>query len=130
MDAAAKLLEIYPEESFKPQLKIIIPYQGTLTEDPDPDNTNQQSRENHSQYKPRPWPTSNGPSYIEKTLEDLPLSEIIKIAASTPEHLLPVCTICNFPMVYPCSINPAPTYTDPSTLPCVKRHTSTGETVH
>src|SRR6516164_351012 len=72
-----------------------------------------------------------GPSYIEKTLERLSLSEIIKIVANTPEHLPPTCTLCGHPVMFPCSVDPhPPPYTDPFTLPCVIRHTRTGETVH
>jgi hypothetical protein len=34
-------------------------------------------------------------------------------------------------MMHPCSVAPQPpTFTDPSSLPCVTRHTRTGETVH
>ena len=89
--------------------------------DPGPSNTEM----NSNPPAPKPFLSTTGPSYIEKTLERLSLSEIIKIVANTPEHLLPVCTICNFPMVYPCSVilGDHRSGDDPCTLPCVTRHT-------
>jgi len=89
--------------------------------DPGPSNTEM----NSNPPTPKPFLSTPGPSYIEKTLERLSLSEIIKIVANTPEHLLPVCTICNFPMVYPCSVilGDHRSGDDPCTLPCVTRHT-------
>jgi hypothetical protein len=72
----------------------------------------------------RPFSSTPGQSFIEHTLSRLSLDEIMRISADVPEHLLPTCTICNFPMMYPCSADPQPpSYTDPSTLPCVIRHT-------
>ena len=110
-----------------PTLTIVI---GGI-EDPEQIIGETQSNFDFRPAKPQPFWTTPGQSYIEKTLERMSLSEIIKTIANTPEHLLPICTICNFPMIYPCSVDPhPPTYTDPSTLPCVTRHTRTGETVH
>ena len=95
--------------------------------DPGPSNTEM----NSNPPTPKPFLSTPGPSYIEKTLERLSLSEIIKIVANTPEHLLPTCTLCGHPVMFPCSVDPhPPPYTDPFTLPCVIRHTRTGETVH
>ena len=95
--------------------------------DPGPSNTEM----NSNPPAPKPFLSTTGPSYIEKTLERLSLSEIIKIVANTPEHLLPTCTLCGHPVMFPCSVDPhPPPYTDPFTLPCVIRHTRTGETVH
>jgi len=110
-----------------PTLTIVI---GGI-EDPEQIIGETQSNFDFRPARPQPLWTTPGQSYIEKTLERMSLSEIIKTIANTPEHLLPICTICNFPMIYPCSVDPhPPTYTDPSTLPCVTRHTRTGETVH
>ena len=110
-----------------PTLTIVI---GGI-EDPEQIVEKTQSKSENRSNNHRPFWTTPGQSYIEKTLERMSLSEIIKTIANTPEHLLPICTICNFPMIYPCSVDPhPPTYTDPSTLPCVTRHTRTGETVH
>ena len=104
---------------------------GSAPKDPDGVNGKSQSFPPSASYNHQPFLTTPGPSYIEKILERMSLDEIIKTIANTPEHLLPICTICNFPMIYPCSVDPhPPTYTDPSTLPCVIRHTRTGETVH
>jgi hypothetical protein len=87
----------------------------------DPHPLNTETTSHPSTFKP--FLSTPGISYIEKTLESLPLSEIISIVRDTPEHLLPICTICNFPMLHPCSSVPGDRrYTDPSTLPCVKRH--------
>ena len=110
-----------------PTLTIVI---GGI-EDPEQIIGETQSNFDFRPAKPQPFWTTPGQSYIEKTLERMSLSEIIKTIANTPEHLLPICAICNFPMIFPCSVDPhPPTYTDPSTLPCVTRHTRTGETVH
>ena len=110
-----------------PTLTIVI---GGI-EDPEQIIGETQSNFDFRPAKPQPFWTTPGQSYIEKTLERMSLSEIIKTIANTPEHLLPICTICNFPMIYPCFVDPhPPTHTDPSTLPCVTRHTRTGETVH
>ena len=92
--------------------------------DPKQINSETQSFSENRSYNHRPLPTTPGPSYIEKILERMSLDEIIKTIANTPEHLLPTCTICNYPMMYPCSVAPhPPTYTDPRNLPCVTRHT-------
>ena len=110
-----------------PTLTIVI---GGI-EDPEQIIGETQSNFDFRPAKPQPFWTTPGQSYIEKTLERMSLSEIIKTIANTSEHLLPICTICNFPMIYPCFVDPhPPTHTDPSTLPCVTRHTRTGETVH
>ena len=110
-----------------PTLTIVI---GGI-EDPEQIIGETQSNFDFRPAKPQPFWTTPGQSYIEKTLERMSLSEIIKTIANTPEHLLPTCTICNYPMMYPCSVAPhPPTYTDPSTLRCVTRHTRTGEPVH
>jgi len=68
--AAGELMRLYPDESFTPSLKIIIPYQGSLTKDPGPDNTNQQANSPSRLYNPRPLPGAFGPSYIERTFDD------------------------------------------------------------
>ena len=103
-----------------PTLTIVI---GGI-EDPEQIIGETQSNFDFRPAKPQPFWTTPGQSYIEKTLERMSLSEIIKTIANTPEHLLPICTICNFPMMYPCSVAPhPPTYTDPRNLPCVTRHT-------
>jgi len=104
---------------------------GSAPKGPDGVNGKSQSFPPSASCNHQPFLTTPGPSYIEKILERMSLDEIIKTIANTPEHLLPTCTICNYPMMYPCSVAPhPPTYTDPSTLPCVTRHTRTGETVH
>jgi len=107
-----------------------IVIEGIRSEDPDRDNRNQQSNLSDRSHNPRPFPGAPGPSHIEKIIERIPLSEIIEIVSRTPGHLLPICTICNHPMMYPCSVAPipSPSHHDPSTLPCVTRHT--GRTVH
>ena len=93
---------------------------GSAPKDPDGVNGKSQSFPPSASYNHQPFLTTPGPSYIEKILERMSLDEIIKTIANTPEHLLPICTICNHPMMYPCSVAPhPPTYTDPSTLPCV-----------
>src|SRR5215813_1452502 len=102
--AASKLLALEPHGPPRPSLTIVI----QPSQDPDRDNRNQQSFSPSRSYNPRPFLTTPGPSYIEKTLERIPLSEIIEIVSRTPEHLLPVCTICNHPMMYPCSTAPVP----------------------
>jgi hypothetical protein len=108
-----------------PTLTIVI---GGI-EDPEQIIGETQSNFDFRPAKPQPFWTTPGQSYIEKTLERMSLSEIIKTIANTPEHLLPICTICNFPMLYPCSSIPGDRrYTDPSTLPCVVRHC--GNRVH
>jgi hypothetical protein len=97
---------------------------GSVAQDPDGVNGKSQSFPPSASYNHQPFLTTPGPSYIEKILERMSLDEIIKTVANTPEHLLPICTICNFPMVYPCSVAPHPSsYTDPRNLPCVTRHT-------
>ena len=86
---------------------------GSVAEDPDGVNGKSQSFPPSASYNHQPFLTTPGPSYIEKILERMSLDEIIKAVANTPEHLLPICTICNFPMIYPCSVDPhPPTYTD------------------
>jgi hypothetical protein len=102
---------------------------GSAPKDPDGVNGKSQSFPPSASYNHQPFLTTPGPSYIEKILERMSLDEIIKTVANTPEHLLPICTICNHPMMYPCSVAPLPpTYTDPRNLPCVTRHTK--ETMH
>jgi len=102
---------------------------GSAPKDPDGVNGKSQSFPPSASYNHQPFLTTPGPSYIEKILERMSLDEIIKTVANTPEHLLPICTICNHPMMYPCSVAPhPPTYIDPRNLPCVTRHTK--ETMH
>jgi len=135
MEAAAKLLpltESVPRPTTHITCTIVI--EGIRSEDLDGDNRNRQSNSASGEHKRHIFMTTPGMSYIEKTLERIPLSEIIEIVSRTPEHLLPVCTICNHPMMYPCSTAPGRGSSDerdkidPSTLPCVTRHT--GRTVH
>ena len=137
IDAARGLLpytEPRPTNSVPPRCKIIIgglgPYDhGSAPKDPDGVNGKSQSFPPSASYNHQPFLTTPGPSYIEKILERMSLDEIIKTVANTPEHLLPTCTICNYPMMYPCSVAPhPPTYIDPRNLPCVTRHTK--ETMH
>ena len=117
-----------------PRCKIIIGGlgpcdHGSAPKDPDGVNGKSQSFPPSASYNHQPFLTTPGPSYIEKILERMSLDEILKTVANTPEHLLPICTICNHPMMYPCSVAPhPPTYTDPRNLPCVTRHTK--ETMH
>jgi hypothetical protein len=101
--AAALLLpltESVPAPITSIHCKVII--EGISSEDPDGDNRNQQlfsvDRSNSSQ----PLPGAPGPSYIEKILSQMPLSEIIEIVSRCPEHLLPTCA-CGHKMFYPCS---------------------------
>jgi hypothetical protein len=81
-------------------LKIVI--EDIPPEALDGENRNQQSFSADRSYNHRPFMTSPGPSYIEKLLERMPLSEIISIVANCPEHLLPMCA-CGHRMFYPCS---------------------------
>jgi hypothetical protein len=102
VEAASALLpytESVPRSVAQPHLTIVIG--GLPTEGQEHDNRNQQSNENHSSYSSRPFMTTPGPSYIEKTLERIPLSEIIEIVSRTPEHLLPMCA-CGHRMMFPC----------------------------
>jgi hypothetical protein len=141
MDAAARLLPL-TESIRRPvrisEVKIVIgginpqdsfaPAPDAPSEAHDGKIVNSQSNSADRSYSHRPFLTTPGPSFIEKTLERMSLSEIIQIVANTPDHLLPVCTICNHPTVYPCSVAPQPPGVpvepvEPSSLPCVIRHT-------
>src|SRR5262245_27580247 len=100
-----------PTNSFPPRCTIVIgglgPYdQGLSPEDPEQIVSETQSFSPSASNNPQPQSESPGPSYIEKILERMSLDEIIKTVANTPEHLLPICTICNHPMMYPCSVAP------------------------
>jgi len=138
IEAAKALLPFthpYPRPTNSvPRCTIVIgglgPYDhGSAPKDPGGVNGKSQSFPPSASYNHQPFWTTPGPSYIEKILERMSLDEIIKTVANTPEHLLPICTICNHPMMYPCSVAPhPPTYTDPRNLPCVTRHTK--ETMH
>src|SRR5262245_17554497 len=96
--AAGKLMAIEPNGPPRPSLTIVI----GAAEDPDGSNRDQQSFSPSRSNTHRPFPGGTGPSYIEKTLERMPLSEIIEIVSRTPEHLLPTCA-CGHKMFYPCS---------------------------
>jgi hypothetical protein len=106
MKAASELLRLFGNDGFgSPRLTIVIggiPDQDSVTKDPGGDNRNQQPILSDRSYSSKPLPTSQGPSYIEKTLERIPLSEILEIVANCPEHLLPTCA-CGHKMFYPCS---------------------------
>jgi len=109
MDAAAKLLPL--TESARPpvrisEVKIIIEGlhdQESVAQDPDatPGGKigNQQSKDRIRSNSPRPFLTTPGPSYIEKVLERIPLSEIMEIVSRCPDHLLPLCR-CGHRMMY------------------------------
>src|SRR5262245_9741424 len=96
--AADKLMAIEPNRPPRPSLTIVI----GAAEDPDGKNSDRHSFSPSRTNTYRPFPGAPGPSYIEKILERIPLSEIIEIVSRTPEHLLPTCA-CGHKMLYPCS---------------------------
>jgi len=108
MDAAAKLLPL--TESVPPSVRISkvkiviegIHDQDSFAQAPDGKNRNQQAFSSGRSNTLKPFMTTPGPSYIEKIIERMPLSEIIEIVANTPEHLLPTCA-CGHKTFYPCN---------------------------
>ena len=90
-----------------PEPRCTIVIGGIPTEAQDHDNRKTQLKDSVAEDNHRPFMTTPGPSYIEKTLEHLPLDEIIKIVARTDPDSLPLCR-CGHRMFFPCSCPPAP----------------------
>jgi hypothetical protein len=113
VNAAAELLPLTEPRptSQGPTIKIIIG--GISAEAPGEIVENSESKSSSRSYNLRPFQTTPGQSYIEKTLESLSLSEIIQITANCPEHLLPTCA-CGHKMMFPCS--PPCSSRDPSKM--------------
>jgi hypothetical protein len=105
MKAASELLRLFGNDGFgSPRLTIVIggiPDQDSVTRDPDGINRNQQPNLSDRSYTLKPFMMTPGKSYIERTIEEIPLSEIMQIVANTPEHLLPTCE-CGHRMMFPC----------------------------